>query len=153
MNCDKCDSKRILQVSAKSSDCCGVSLCGVSHDGYLPKDLGVGGGDYVEFRLCLDCGKVQGNFPLPKTSLEQTDDNEDILLFYSNHFVEGTLMNFSRLDSKRIIRNAEYLSTKFRNFLSEFLEYNSRFVSGERVRMPSEKTFLNMYLNDEYYVS
>lgn len=149
MRCDHpdCRSERILQVSAKSSDCCGVTLNGVNHEGYLPKDLGIGGGDYVEFRLCLDCGKVQGSFPLKECALEQTDPNEYIIDFYMNHFVEGKLINYSRLDSNKIVRAAEYLSPKFRNFLSLFLESNAR------LRMPSEKTFLNMYINNDYYVS
>lgn len=147
MNCDKCDSKRILRVSSKPSDCSSVTLGDVSHDGYLPKDLGIGGGDYVEFNLCLDCGKVQGKFPLPQCALEKTDKNEYISDFYLNHFVEGTLINYSRLDSRRIVESASYLSPRFKNFLSTFLEVNSR------LKMPSETTFLNMYLNNDCYVS
>lgn len=153
MKCDKCESKRVLDVSAKPSDCCGVTLNGVTHEGYLPKDLGIGGGDYVEFRLCLECGKVQGKFPLAECALEQTDSNEYIVDFYSNHFVEGSLVNYSRLDSRRLVESASYLSPKFRNFLSEFLENNSGFVSGKRMRMPSANIFLNMYLNNDCYVS
>lgn len=149
MRCDHpdCRSERILQVSAKSADCCGVTLNGVTHEGYLPKDLGIGGGDYVEFKMCLDCGKVQGKFPLNKCTLEQTDTNEDIIDFFMNHFTEGQLLSFSRQDSNRMVRAADYLSPKFKNFLSEFLEVNTR------LRMPSETKFLNMYLNNDCYVS
>lgn len=34
------------------------------YDGYVPDGLNVGGGDYLEFNMCLNCGKVQGEFPL-----------------------------------------------------------------------------------------
>lgn len=41
--------------------------------------MGIGGGDYFEIDLCLDCGRVQGEFPLPETDLElkNPDWNED----------------------------------------------------------------------------
>jgi hypothetical protein len=37
---------------------------------YLPSDLGIGGGDDSEFDYCLDCGQIQGTFPMPPTCLE-----------------------------------------------------------------------------------
>ena len=75
MPCQKCNSKRILDVNAKCSDLCHVTLNGKENDGYVPDDLGIGGGDYVEFKLCLDCGQIQGKFPLPKTELEEAEDD------------------------------------------------------------------------------
>jgi hypothetical protein len=63
MSCSTCKSTNILDVSAKCSDLCTVSYKGKSLDGYVPSDLGIGGGDYVEFQLCLACGKVQDTFP------------------------------------------------------------------------------------------
>lgn len=65
-----CKSDRIASVSAKCSDCCGVSVGDACKDGYVPRDMGIGGGDYVEFMFCLDCGRVQGRFPLKQTELE-----------------------------------------------------------------------------------
>jgi hypothetical protein len=32
--------------------------------------MGIGGGDYVAFSYCLDCGQIQGDFPLPETGME-----------------------------------------------------------------------------------
>lgn len=43
----------------------------IEFDGYVPDDLGIGGGDYVEFDLCLDCGQVQGTWPLPLSKKER----------------------------------------------------------------------------------
>jgi hypothetical protein len=54
---------RIASVSAKCSDLCGVVINGRTHEGYVPDDLGIGGGDYVEFRWCLDCGVIGGDWP------------------------------------------------------------------------------------------
>ena len=60
MCCDKCKSKRILSISAKCDDKCCVRFNNVERCDYVPYDLGIGGGDYVEIKICLDCGKVQG---------------------------------------------------------------------------------------------
>ncbi len=69
-NC-QCGSDRIASVNAKCSDCCFVYMDKMDHHGYVPSDMGIGGGDYVEFRYCLNCGKMQDNFPLPLTKLEK----------------------------------------------------------------------------------
>jgi hypothetical protein len=34
------------------------------HDGYVPSNLGIGSGDYIEIQYCLDCGQLQGEFPI-----------------------------------------------------------------------------------------
>lgn len=59
----KCGSDRIASVTAKCSDCCYVELGSAHHDGYVPGDIGIGGGDYVEFKYCLECGQIQGPWP------------------------------------------------------------------------------------------
>jgi len=74
MACDKCGSKRVMSISSKASDCSSWSIGENSQDGYLPRDLGIGGGDYVDFSYCLDCGKIQGEFPHPETGVEQGND-------------------------------------------------------------------------------
>ncbi len=70
MQCQKCNSKRIASIGGKCSDCCGVDVLHHSRSGYVPGDMGIGGGDYIEFDYCLDCGQIQGNFPLPPCELE-----------------------------------------------------------------------------------
>jgi len=30
--------------------------------GYVPHDFNIGGGDYIDFRYCLDCGRIQDVF-------------------------------------------------------------------------------------------
>lgn len=66
MSCSECLSDRIIDVSAKCSDMCMVSLGTEEHDGYVPGGIGIGGGDYVEFSYCADCGKIEGTWPLPQ---------------------------------------------------------------------------------------
>jgi hypothetical protein len=67
----QCGSERIANVSGKCSDLCFCSIDDKEHQGYVPGDMGVGGGDYIELTYCLDCGKIQGDFPLAKTKLEK----------------------------------------------------------------------------------
>ena len=76
MNCQKCNSQRILSLSAKCSDLCFATLGTEEKDGYVPCDLGIGGGDYVEIQLCLDCGQLQGKFPIKKNTLKEEDEDE-----------------------------------------------------------------------------
>lgn len=57
--------ERMISVCGKTSDLCHVTLPdGTEKDGYVPSDLNIGGGDYVEFSYCADCGKIQGEFPV-----------------------------------------------------------------------------------------
>ncbi len=82
-----CNSGRKLVVSAKCSDLCSVQVRDGTfqkeHDGYVPRGLGlrndndgeaaqaINGGDYIAFTLCLDCGKVQGQFPIPQAAVQR----------------------------------------------------------------------------------
>lgn len=70
MSCQRCKSIRIANVTAKCSDCCGIDIGDYSHEGSIPKDLGIGGGDYVDFAYCLECGQLQGQFPLPPIQID-----------------------------------------------------------------------------------
>lgn len=59
-----CGSVRMMRVSGKTSDMCLVEYDGHKSDGYVPYNLGIGGGDYISFRFCLDCGRLRGDFPI-----------------------------------------------------------------------------------------
>lgn len=76
MTCQSCKSKRVASINAKCSDLCCWSIGDKYHDGYVPKDIGFKDkyGDYVEFDYCLDCGQIQGKFPLPLTAIEKGED-------------------------------------------------------------------------------
>jgi hypothetical protein len=74
--CDnpQCTSSRILSVMGKCSDMSVLQLGDKKHEGYVPDDCGIGGGDYIEFDLCLDCGKIQGYFPKETPKFAQPDE-------------------------------------------------------------------------------
>ncbi len=76
MKCQRCTSTRVATLSSKSSDMNDICIGEENKDGYVPSDMGIGGGDYVRFDWCLDCGQLQGEFPLPETSLESGRDDE-----------------------------------------------------------------------------
>lgn len=63
-NCQVCASSRIITVSGKCSDLFSAGHQGKEYDGYVPSNLEIGGGDYMEFDYCLDCGRIQGQFPV-----------------------------------------------------------------------------------------
>lgn len=59
-----CNHERKLSITAKCSDMCSLSFPGGvrQDDGYVPQGLSIGGGDYIEMDVCIDCGVVIG-FP------------------------------------------------------------------------------------------
>lgn len=77
MSCGNCNSERVADVSGKCNDLCDVSLGEAYDSHYVPTDMGIGGGDYIRFNYCLDCGHIQGEWPLPTTELEAPDEDEE----------------------------------------------------------------------------
>ncbi len=80
-NCQECDSNRIIAVRGKTTDKFTAETEDNDYEGYVPSDLGIGGGDYIKFSFCADCGQIQGEFPLDETDVElgndESDDDED----------------------------------------------------------------------------
>lgn len=79
MKCQKCESERVCCICAKSSDLNNGAVVGTEFDGYVPDDIGIGGGDYVDFTWCLECGQIQGQFPLETPEKYVTELEEDLL--------------------------------------------------------------------------
>ena len=79
MSCQKCSSPRLVKISAKCADRFYAETSEKEYDGYVPYDLGIGGGDYVTFSYCLRCGQIQGTWSLAETGIEQADDIESEL--------------------------------------------------------------------------
>lgn len=69
---DGCESNIIMNVSAKTSDMFNASIGNLDYDGYVPTDIGIGGSDYIQFSYCLECGQIQGEFPV-KPDFEDED--------------------------------------------------------------------------------
>lgn len=67
MSCDKCGSKRVAHLYAHSKDCSDF-VCEtdgiMSENTYFPDIPNICDGDDVQMNICLECGKVQGKFPV-----------------------------------------------------------------------------------------
>ena len=77
MSCQSCASDRMLSVGGK---CCDSSFAVVPHlildyDGYVLGDLNIGGGDYIEIDVCLDCGQLQGEWPIDDSAVAEAFEN------------------------------------------------------------------------------
>ena len=69
---EKTETKNMkIKVVAKCSDCCQVRVpdLGLEKLGYVPQNLGIGGGDYVEFSIDSKTGKIDGWKPLNEEDL------------------------------------------------------------------------------------
>ena len=76
----KCGSERIAKVGGKCSDLGWFSVphLNIDHDGYHPNIDGVCESDYVDLSFCLDCGKIQGNFPISDEDIKKVfEEDED----------------------------------------------------------------------------
>lgn len=72
--CQRCQSNRILEVNGKTSDCCYMNFNGQDHDGYVVDGLNIDdGSDYLTFSLCLECGQIQGKWPVADPDFEEED--------------------------------------------------------------------------------
>jgi hypothetical protein len=56
--------KRIASVSAYTDECDVELSNGEKSSGYVPANMGIGYSDGIEFEYCLDCGRIQGDFPV-----------------------------------------------------------------------------------------
>ncbi len=73
MSCQNCTSDRMMTVGAKCNDCSFVSVPHLilDYDGYVLDGLNIGCGDYVEFNVCLDCGQLQGEWPITDSAVAE----------------------------------------------------------------------------------
>ena len=78
--CDniKCESQRIAFINGKTSDLCQFSYKDIDVNGYVPQGIIIGDngyGDYINFDFCLDCGKIQGKFPISDEQVKESIKN------------------------------------------------------------------------------
>jgi len=75
MHCFICGEKDLVSVSAKCSDMCCVSYKNQESLGYVPENIGIGGGDYINFEYCPKCGSISGEFPI---TIKLKKDEEEV---------------------------------------------------------------------------
>ena len=127
MACQRCQSNRIMNVTAKCSDTCGFSINSMESEGYVPEHIGIGGGDYVELSYCLNCGQIKGNFPLAESDLEKRISEKDFRDFYDNHFSEGHVV--PKVVRRDPAQDAEYYGTSFKNFINNLIQMGGNMPS------------------------
>jgi len=74
MNC-KCGSDRIMSISGKTSDMFSCAYKNIEYNGYVPEGIAIGDGgygDYIQFEYCLECGLIQGKFPISDKKVKNT---------------------------------------------------------------------------------
>jgi len=79
LNCQKCTSNRIVFLTSHGKDMNSISAPHVKfkHDGYLPEIPNVGSGDDVDIEFCLECGQIQGTWPVSDDVLTSAEDDDD----------------------------------------------------------------------------
>ncbi len=150
MSCQRCQSQRINSVTAKCSDLCGGNVKGRDYEGYVPADLGIGGGDYVEFSYCMDCGQMQNNFPLPQSTIEKDLEDSDLMDFFLNWDLEPAGFKF-RESFWNMVDAANKMSAPFGSFLQNEFETQvqglSNKVSGYKSPFNSWDELFKAYRN------
>lgn len=139
MPCQKCKSERVCSVGGKCSDTFSAGIGTAEIQGYVPDDLGVGSGDYIDFNFCMDCGQLQGKFPLPPADMEREISDSEVLEFFENHFLPGERIE-SRIERQvKLVDSAKHESVKFAAYLTDFLVYN------QNNKYPSAEVFLKAF--------
>lgn len=142
MKCKKCSSDRIISLTAKCSDCCAVTFKDIESHDYVLDDIGIGGGDYIEFSYCLNCGSIQGNFPLKESLIEKDLTDQEINDFYEDYFEEGETL--SKKYHYHALEEAENISIKFFSFIKYLIKSN--------IKLPKVEKFLEMYRTQNYEI-
>jgi hypothetical protein len=149
MVCIKCNSNRILNVCGKCDDRNSVSIGDRSVDNYIPNDLGIGGGDYIEFEVCLDCGQMVGDFPRGKSKMEASasDGLEDKLVQYFEKHLN--IINDSQHYRISLMRSdAAKISDDFENYIRGFISDNAFDIKNDFPIVEDFATFLIMVKNN-----
>ena len=74
MKCQQCKSKRLNSILAGASDRFSSHSDEQNYQGYVPEDMGIGGGDNVKFTYCMNCGQIQGKFPVHPEVYSEEDE-------------------------------------------------------------------------------
>lgn len=74
-----CTTDRVAHIQGKCNDLSSTQIphLDFEHEGYV-MDLGVGSGDYIDFYLCLDCGKILNFTPISDEEIKASDEWEQV---------------------------------------------------------------------------
>lgn len=73
MACQRCQSKRVALINAKCADLCHFECDadGVERNDYPPELDSLATYKYIRIEICLDCGTVQGKFPISRETVRE----------------------------------------------------------------------------------
>lgn len=71
MKCQNCSSERVVHCGGHCQDRFNLTAY-ANYEGYVPYGLNMGGGDYVELKVCFDCGRLQGEWPVTDAALRKS---------------------------------------------------------------------------------
>jgi hypothetical protein len=147
MKCQRCKSERIVDTSGHFRNVI-VTLDHLEVDGTIPDDLGLGGGDYVRFSFCLDCGQMQGRFPVPPSLIERDLSDEEITEYFDQFLGEDEPIHQVN-DGSLEMKEAYVLHPKFGKFMNDLLdnlyveEVNRK--KGRVNKWPTLEKFIHMF--------
>jgi hypothetical protein len=73
MQCQRCNSDRILSAYGKCSDCFSATFGIRNATGYVAQGVNLGNdSDYMEIKVCMECGQLQGKFPVSDSAVHKS---------------------------------------------------------------------------------
>jgi hypothetical protein len=76
--CQNCGTEgRIYEATGYGKDLNWCKWKGKERDGYLPEVTNLSGGDELTIAVCLECGQVQGEWPVEDPCIENEDEYDD----------------------------------------------------------------------------
>jgi hypothetical protein len=67
--CTRCDSKKILHVTAKFKSSM-INVAGVNYHNHIPPFMNMGKGNDLDMKMCVNCGQLIGEWPMKKPEKE-----------------------------------------------------------------------------------
>ena len=65
--CQTCKSKNVAYAYFSLGSHFSLSMLGDVYQGELPMNINLGEGRNIKFKICMDCGQVQGEWPIKKS--------------------------------------------------------------------------------------
>lgn len=69
--CRECGAQRIAYIGGKCSDLGDFHYNGWKHSGYMPQIDHICGGNSIDINVCLECGQIQGDFPISEEVINE----------------------------------------------------------------------------------
>ena len=79
-SCQRCNSVRLVSITASDSEEIQIEYRGTECEKYAPDGIGIADCDALEFTYCVNCGQIQGIFPVSDDDVrEAMKEHEDTI--------------------------------------------------------------------------